>query len=275
MDAALVEKVLERLGFAARPEPDLAGLSSVYAAWCERVPFDNVRKRLHVASGDAGPLPGDTPAEFFAAWLAYGTGGTCWAGNGALCALLEALGFAARRGVATMLVAPDLPPNHGTVSVALAEGRFLVDASMLFGAPLRVPDAEPSAVEHPAWGAAARCENGQPIVRWRPLHLGDGLDCRVDSLASDAAEFCTRHEATRGWSPFNFSISARRNRGGGVVGVGLGQRAEIAPDGTLTIRPFEPGERTAWLVEALGIAEEIAARLPPDEPLPPPPKPPA
>lgn len=268
---ALVERVLARLGLGARPDPDLGGLAAVYAAWCERVPFDNVRKRIHVATGDPGPLPGDEPASFFADWLAWGTGGTCWAGNGALCALLEALGFRARRGVATMLVAPDLPPNHGTVSVETDEGRFLVDASMLFGAPLALPGEDPTRLGHPAWGVVARRDGGATMVRWRPLHLPSGLDCRIDSLASDAADFGARHEATRRWSPFNFAISARRNRGGGVVGVGLGQRAEIAPDGTHAMQPFGPGERTAWLVEALGIAEEIAVRVPPDEPLPPPP----
>lgn len=272
LEPALVERVLERLGFPAAPTPDRAGLSSVYAAWCERVPFDNVRKRIHVAEGDPGPLPGDDPDSFFRAWLAWGTGGTCWAGNGALCALLETLGFRARRGFGTMLVAPDLPPNHGTVSVALDEGRFLVDASILFGAPLPLAAAEPSAIDHPAWGVALRHEPGGPRVRWRPMHMTDPLDCRIDSLESDAADFRARHEATRGWSPFNYSISARRNRAGGVVGVGLGQRGEIAPDGTQTLRPFGPGERTAWLVEAIGIAEEIAVRVPPDEPLPPPPR---
>lgn len=268
----LVERVLERLGFAKAPDPDRAGLATLYGAWCERIPFDNVRKRLHVAAGDPGPLPGDEPAGFFEAWLAYGAGGTCWAGNGALCALLETLGFRAVRGVATMLALPHIPPNHGTVVVDLDGRRFLVDASILFGEPLALPDAATpaTAIDHPAWGVRARSEAGKPFVRWRALHRDD-LDCRVDVLAADAAEFRVRHEATRAWSPFNYSISARRNRDGGVIGVALGQRGEIAPDGRLSVRPFEPGERTAFLVEALGIAESLAAALPPDEALPPPP----
>lgn len=139
LDPAQLEAVLERLGFARPPEPDRAGLAALYAARRERIPFDNVRMRLHVAACDAGPLPGDAPHEFFEARLRWGPGGTCWAGKG-------------------------------------------------------------------------------------------------------------------------------------VIGVGLGQRAEIAPDGACTIRPFEPGERTRFLVEELGIAESLAAALPPDEPLPPPPR---
>lgn len=270
----LVERVLARLGFSKHPAPEYAGLGALYAAWCERIPFDNVRKRLHVAAGDRGRLPGDDPAGYFEDWLAAGTGGTCWAGNGALAALLETLGFRASRGVATMLVAPDLPPNHGTVVVTLEEGRFLVDASILFGAPLAIPEAEGAthAIEHPAWGVAARHEAGRVLVRWNALHR-PALDCRIECFAADAAEFRLRHEATRGWSPFNFSISARKNRSGGVVGMGLGQHGEIAPDGTWSQRPFEPGERTRHLVEVLGIAESLAAALPPDEPLPPPPMP--
>jgi len=271
MERALVERVLVRLGFAAPPSPDLAGLTALYGAWSRGVPFDNVWKRIHVAERIPGPLPGDGPADFFARWLEDGTGGTCWAGNGALCALLEALGFRATRGLATMLVAPDLPPNHGTVSVALDGERFLVDASMLFVTPLRVRDGEPARVEHPAWGVALRFEGGRPIVRWKPMHL-DALDCRVDSLASSAQEFRSYHESTRSWSPFNFSLSARLVRGDGVVGVGLGQIGGIAPDGTRRVRACTREERTRHLVESLGIREAVAARLPADEALPPPPR---
>ena len=39
----LVERVLSALGFSRAPAPELEGLARVYAAWCRRVPFDNVR----------------------------------------------------------------------------------------------------------------------------------------------------------------------------------------------------------------------------------------
>jgi len=275
LDRDLVERVLERLGFASAPAPDRAGLAAIYAAWCRCVPFDNVRKRLHVAAKDPGRLPGDDPPAFFAAWLAYGTGGTCWAGNGALCELLRAVGFDAERGVATMMALPDLPPNHGTVFVTLDGARWMVDASILFGEPLALPraDGETTAIAHPAWGVAARREGGTTFVRWNALHRPD-LDCRIEPIATSAADYRARHEATRAWSPFNYSISARLNRGDGVVGLGLGNRGEITPDGVQSVRPLEPGERTKLLVEILGIAESLAAALPPDEPLPSPPAPP-
>lgn len=272
LERGLVERVLERLGFAKPPAPDASGLAALYGAWCAGVPFDNVRKRLHVAAKDPARLPGDDPPEFFAAWLAYGTGGTCWAGNGALCELLVALGFDAERGVATMMALPDLPPNHGTVYVTLDGRRFGVDASILFGEPLALleVDGETSAIGHPAWGVRARRERGVTYVRWQALHRPD-LDCRLEPIPTDAADYRKRHEATRAWSPFNYSISARLNRDGGVVGLALGQRGEITPSGQLLVRPFEPGERTRFLVETMGIAESLAAALPPDEPLPSPP----
>jgi N-hydroxyarylamine O-acetyltransferase len=113
----LLERVLMKLGLSCRPAPPLDGLQTLYAAWCRKVPFDNVRKLIHVHNQDPGPLPGDDAIDFFEAGITYGTGGTCWAGNVALHALLVSLGFVACRGVGTMLVAPHLPPNHGTVLV--------------------------------------------------------------------------------------------------------------------------------------------------------------
>ena len=44
----LLERVLSRLGLSATPAPDLNGLKTVYAAWCRGVPFDNIRKLIHV-----------------------------------------------------------------------------------------------------------------------------------------------------------------------------------------------------------------------------------
>ena len=85
LDTALVERVLDRLGLTSKPEVSLAGLADLYGAWCRKVPFDNIRKLIHVRAGNSATLPGRTPNEFFEAWLAHGTGATCWAGNGALC----------------------------------------------------------------------------------------------------------------------------------------------------------------------------------------------
>jgi len=265
----LLDRALTRLGFANRPGADLAGLRQVYNAWCRNVPFDNSRKLIAVRGGDDGPLPGDTPEDFLEAWLAHGTGGTCWAGNGALCALLTALGFDASRGVATMLVAPDLPPNHGTVVVDLPEGRLLVDASIMFVEPLPVADGIGSNVVHPAWGVQGRWSEGKLLVRWRAMLRDDPFDCRVDDFPVEASRFRQQHEATRAWSPFNFELNMNLVRGDERIGVALNHAVRIDAAGRVTREPL--ADRVAYLVEEMGLSEEIASQIPPDIPTPPPP----
>src|SRR5690348_16732226 len=103
LPAELVERVLAKLGFARRPEPTLENLRRLYGAWCQRVPFDNVRKLIHLRAGNRGPLPGGTAEDFFEAWLKHGTGGTCWANAGACHALWQSLGFDVERGLGTMM----------------------------------------------------------------------------------------------------------------------------------------------------------------------------
>jgi N-hydroxyarylamine O-acetyltransferase len=269
----LVEQILERLGCPPGADPDLQHLARLYGAWCQSVPFDNVRKLIHVRGAHTGPLPGDGPTEYFEAWLKHGCGGTCWAGNGALHALLTALGFSSQRGVATMLASPNAPPGHGTVVVDCEGARTLLDASMLHGLPLRLMDDGPTHVEHAAWGVRCGRRDGRWHVTWRPLHRMTDLDCRIEHLHADRQEFHDRHEATRSWSPFNFELMVRVNRGDAVVGTALGARVVIEPNGQLIRTPLSPDERRAWLIEGLGLSEELVMAIPPDIPTPPPPAP--
>src|SRR5262249_35478758 len=158
---------LARLGLSRRPAVSLAALADLYDRWCRGVPFDNIRKLIHVRAGDPRPLPGDEPNEFFEAWLRHGTGATCWAGNGALCGLLVALGYDARRAVATMMVAAGIPPNHGSVVVHLDGERYVVDASMLFVDPL--PMRAGARVAHRAWCVEAFDVDGHFTIRWNAM----------------------------------------------------------------------------------------------------------
>src|SRR5262245_20524864 len=122
----LVEEVLACLGLSQREEPTLDFLQQLYRAWCQRVPFDNILKMIHVHSGNPAPLPGSTAEDFLQSWLKLKTGGTCWSSANAFYTLLVSLGFEASLGVGTMLAAPDLPPNHGTVIVTLEGAVYLV-----------------------------------------------------------------------------------------------------------------------------------------------------
>lgn len=266
---ALTERVLAKLGLRVRPALDLGGLRSLYRAWCRQVPFDNVRKLIALHSGPRGALPGSEPAGFFEDWLAHGTGGTCWAGNGALHALLGTLGFASERGVATMLVNPAARANHGTVVATSAGQRYLLDASILHEVPLPLDEGAPQPAQDAPWSVRTRHEAGRPVIRWRPLHLPSGLDCRVEWLEATPDSFPARYELTRAWSPFNYSLYARRNRADAVIGVAFGRRVAFGADGTVDEAPLDARARIRVLVEELGISEALAQTLPPDAPTPP------
>jgi N-hydroxyarylamine O-acetyltransferase len=100
-----------------------------------------------------------------------------------------------------MLVAPGAMPNHGTVLVACEGGRYLVDASMLHGAPLRLDDGLPTEVEHPAWGVRSFRRHGHWHVRWRPLHMPNDLECSVYRLEQLDAPARASAPFTRGRAP--------------------------------------------------------------------------
>ncbi len=266
MKPVVVAAVLERFGIAP-PSRDLAGLCAVYAAWCRSVSFDNVLKMIHVAEERPGSLPGSTAEGFFEDWLACGAGGTCWAGNGALHGLLEALGFDAQRAIATMMPSRLPAPNHGSVVVSVEGEQWITDASILTGAPIRIP----------APGEPAGCTSlprfewldGKPAVIWRTLRDPEGFPCRIERIGADHAEWDAFHRKTGAWSPFNFELSARVMRGTATIGVSPGQRFTIEADGSITTSPQDHAARQRFLIEELGIAEHTAHRLPDDRPVPP------
>jgi N-hydroxyarylamine O-acetyltransferase len=238
---ALTGRVLVKLGLPARPEATLPGLHALYGAWCRRVPFDNLRKLALLRSGQPGPLPGDEPDDFFEAWLRDGTGGTCWAGAGALHALLSSLGFRSSRVIGTMLSRPDAGANHGSVVVAIDGLNYLVDSAILHDTPL------PLAADRDAWR-----------IRWRPLHQLTGIDCRIDEVGVSAQRFRIAHETTRARSPFNDEPYARINREDRVVGLACGHRIEIDGRGAVSQQALTPPAAVRFLVEELGIRPAVA-----------------
>jgi N-hydroxyarylamine O-acetyltransferase len=268
---ATVAAVLDRLG-AEAARPDLLGLRAVYAAWCGAVPFDNVLKLIHLTAGRAGPLPGSTADDFFEAWLEDGVGGTCWAGNQALHDLLEALGFDVARAIATMMPTPEIKgPNHGTVIVTVDGDRWIADASILSGVPIRIPAAGETIGETENGGRLPRFEwlDGSPAVIWQALMAPAGFPCRIDLIGASSGDWDALHQRTAAWSPFNFQLSARVGRGDGSVGISSGQRFRFDADGTLSVTPLDLPERVRFLVEELGISEELAGQVPDDRPTPP------
>lgn len=264
----LADRILAKLGLSARPSADLQGLRGVYGAWCRNVPFDNVRKLIHLRRGDPGPLPGDHAVDFFDAWLTHGTGGTCWAGNGALHALLVSLDFDACRGVGTMLSSPDLPPNHGMVLVTCGGARYVTDASILHGEPLPLDEHASTSVGHPAWGVHCGKREGHWYIRWRPMHRPEGFDCRLERIDVTRDVFVESHERTRVASPFNDELYIRVLRGNSIVGAAHGGRIEFTSAAPPVERPLQADERVRFLVEEIGLSEEIVRELPADVPVP-------
>lgn len=266
---AYVEKILEQMGLGEKPDPDLAGLGELYSAWCHHIPFDNCRKLIACRNRTPGPLPGDDSLDFFEMWLKHGVGGTCWASHGAWSDLLTALGFDAHRAVATMMVVPNLPPNHGTVIVNIGSSVYCVDVGIKFVEPLAIIPGRDVTIEHPAWGVRGHWVDDKYAIRWRALHLADPFDCHIDEWPVDAPRFAKQHEATREWSPFNYQLNFNLVKNGGRIGVGMGDAVQIAPDGAITRTPLE--DRKGYLIDQLGVSEELARQIPPDVPTPPPP----
>jgi N-hydroxyarylamine O-acetyltransferase len=267
MNHDTVPPVLEKLGVEA-PNCDLPGLRTVYAAWCRAVPFDNVLKLTHLAEQRPGPLPGSTTDSFFGDWLECGAGGTCWAGNGALHDLLEQLGFEVQRALATMMPNPEIRgPNHGSVVVTIEGERWIADASILSGEPLRIPLPNEPADS----GPLPRLEwlDGSPAVIWRTVRSPGGFPCRIERVGVEAAEFEALHRQSAVWSPFNYELSGRLMRARATVGISGLERYEFEENGPISASMVDRAGRERFLVEELGISEEIARRLPDDRPAPP------
>ena len=269
LDRDLVEQVLQKLELSGRPETNLEGLSQVYGRWCRRIPFDNIQKRFFYSGPARGPAPGYDSEDFFQKWLAYGSGGTCWANSNAVHDLLEALGFAVTRAAGTMLVTPDvIGPTHGTVVATIEQRQYLVDGSMQTEHPVPVTEGPGRDATHPAERVLLEYRGGKWYVLWHPPHLPDGLQCRLEEFGVSRSRFNQYHERTRTRSPFNASLHVRINQPGRVAALAFGQWATLGHDGKVIRTPLSAEQRVQTLVEEFGIAEELATRLPDDEPLP-------
>lgn len=266
----LTDSVLRRWQLPV-PAPSLEGLEAVYHAWCLRVPFDNLQKRISLEEGH-GHLTGREPAEFFERYLVDGTGGTCWPTSHALAALLEALGFSVRRIIAAMNFERlgYIAPNHGSV-VATVDGRdWLVDTTIRSGRPLQLrPDA--GAVEDPAHPVRADLRGDAWLVRWSSTlpatggEAGAEVPCLLLEDGVPPERFPAAYEATRSVpGPFNsFLVAVRNLPDGGVLAVRGDTVYRRRPSGEITARRVVR-ERERVLLEEFGFSAAIVARLPAD-----------
>ena len=266
----LVERVLEKLGLRQRPSADLAGLNTVYAAFCGNVPFDNIQKRIWFASSQTTPLPGGDPNGFFKNWLRHGTGGTCWPINGALYALVRALGFEARRIVGSVIV-KGYPrgANHGSVLVTLEKINYLVDAWMVSFKALPLVSGSPAST-----GSGIHDISAAPIgdsfeIYSYPGWLRDQpLPFRIESeyYPVDHAFFLARYALTKKMGFFNDAFFICRHFPDSILTLGRHSKFRVSADGTVTRTQPTEAERRAALIEEFGLSEEIVEAIPPNVP---------
>ena len=254
----LIERVFARLGLSAKPKPDLAGLESLYAAWCSHVPFDNVRKRIAMAKSQTEPLPGGLPEDFLAAHLEHGTGGTCWPSSNGLFALVGACGFDARRISASMFDRND--HNHGSILVRLGGRDWMVDSSIECGFPIPLERGVARTL-----GDAVHPIRVEPVgdgfrVHWGMTQSRDTLPCRLMQDPVDEAFYLDRYEISRGYSVFNTALYARRNFPGRLVSFTGRKRHEKTAAG-VTTRELSDSELRAALVGEMGYSPAIIAEL--------------
>jgi N-hydroxyarylamine O-acetyltransferase len=214
LDVALRDAILERLGFSAAPIADLDGLRAVYRAWCEHVPFENVGKVIALRSGTDTPLPGRFALGFFQAWLAHGSGGTCWSTANALHELLVSLGFRSRRAAAHMRDAGIT--NHGTVIVSIAGAEWLVDSSLLTHVPLPLT-SETFLGKDPVFSAEVEHVDGTHVLWTYSPPAAAHFPCRIFPEEAAHEEYLQRYEISRERSPFNGRLYAGTTRGREVL----------------------------------------------------------
>ncbi|MEZ5246203.1 MAG: arylamine N-acetyltransferase [Acidimicrobiales bacterium] len=254
LSSTAVDQVVARLGFVERPAADVAGLHAVYSAWCRRVPFDNLRKLvgLHFAMPE---LPGIHPDDFFAAWQLTGAGGTCWASNNAIHALLVGLGFDARLFAASMF---DGEINHGTTIVTIDGDQWLVDTAVHGDVPAPLRGVSTS-VEHEGYVTTVRPDGGSWVFECPTPDPGMRIPCRIHGTI-DAAFTLEASEKSRGSSPFNQGIMAGINDEAGVWMLKEGRLVRYESSAT-TSRELSDAEADEWLVEVAGHSPQLVAEV--------------
>lgn len=250
----LRKRMVERLGLSDRVSLDVSGLFEVYAAWCRNVPFDNVRKLIALRTGKTGPLPGNDATDFMEAFLAHGTGGTCWSSSNALFELVASFGFDARRIAGSMR---DLGvPGHGSIKVLIDGRDWMVDSSMLTMFPIPVTN-EPYVNRDALFGIEVEPANDSHLIWFNTPPYPDYFPCRLllDPVTYDF--YVERYEISRTRGPFNHHVSIRYNRNGARSVLQGHTRHRTTRDDGLVSTDLARDEIVQELRDVVGLSEEI------------------
>ena len=252
----LARRTLRRLGFPDPPSRDRAGLAALYRAWGLHVPFDNTRKLIALRAGPGVPLPGADAEDFLEHWLADGTGGTCWPSSNALCEVLRAAGFAARRVIASMRDTG--VPNHASVVVRVDGADWLADSSMLLKEPLPLGTGA-FANNDPVWPAEVERRDGAYLVWWHTPPDTGYLPCRLLIDPASFQAYLDGYERSRERSPFNQRLYARRNRPDELV-ILAGPRRYVRDRSGVRSRDLAAGELRQSLRDEIGLSGDMVGR---------------
>jgi len=269
----LLERVLSKLGVQRRPDADLSGLNKVYAAYSHHIPNDNVLKRIWLVGEKSKQVTGGDPTEFFENWLKHGAGGTCFPSNGALCELLNALGFDARRILgAVMMEGIEHDGNHGTVLVRIGDTDYLADAQLASFCVLPLVAGQPASTGNGIHDIRAVPFTGGFEVQWYPgsnRQTPMVTRLNLERPAVDHGTFLAQYALSalrdRKRSPFNEALFIGRHFPDRILNVGRTTLTTISHDNVVTKREITPAERAQILVDQCGLSEEIVAAVPPDE----------
>jgi arylamine N-acetyltransferase len=252
----LRRRMSDRLELGVVPQ-DIIGLSAVYGAWCQHVPFDNVRKLIALRTGDTGPLPGSEATDFMEAFLEHGTGGTCWSSSNALFEFVSAFGFDARRIAGSMR---DLGvPGHGSVKVALNGMDWMVDSSMLTMFPIPITD-QLYVYRDPLFGVEVEPAEGSHLVWFNTPPYPDYFPCRLLMDNVSYAFYMERYEISRTKGPFNHHVSIRYNRNGARTVLQGHTRHRTTEATGLVSNALTREELVAELIDVVGLSRAIVKR---------------
>lgn len=236
---------------------DIAGLRQLYAAWCEKVPFDNIRKMISLRSGPGVTLAGLDAEDFFENWLENGSGGTCWPSSNALFVLLRSLGFDARRVAGSMFDLGII--NHGTIKVRLDGHDWMMDTSMLTNEPL--PLDGKLFIGDPAVGVEVEPLPDTYMVWIDFVPLPNFVPCRLHIDPVGTPFYHERYEVfSREQSPFNQKLYIRSSGSKGPSVLFGSTKFSRDADGGVAIREFTPDQLCAYMTDEAGISPGLVER---------------
>lgn len=232
----------DRIGWHAAASADFATLAALLAAHMRTIPFENLDVLLgRGVSLDLGALQ--------AKLVAARRGGYCFEHATLFAVVLAALGFAARRHIARVIVVTprDLAPRtHAFLTVAIGDARYVVDpgfGSLAPATPLPLVDGARMRVgddEH--WMA----RDGD---RWKLVTRSDGevTDCWISPLEDDPdVDFEMGNHFTATWpaSPFVNRLLMRA----------------LTPDGRVSLMNRDVTVRRGAAVERRQLADRAELR---------------